>query len=62
MRVGFIGLGRMGFPMAHNLIKAGHTVVAHNRSRGPVERLAAFGAIPASTPVGVVVGNREPGK
>ncbi|MEW6333642.1 MAG: NAD(P)-dependent oxidoreductase [Thermodesulfobacteriota bacterium] len=50
MRVGFIGLGRMGFPMAHNLIKAGHTVVAHNRSRAPVERLVAFGAVPASTP------------
>jgi 3-hydroxyisobutyrate dehydrogenase-like beta-hydroxyacid dehydrogenase len=53
MRVGFIGLGRMGFPMAHNLIKAGHTVVAHNRSRAPVERLTAFGAILASTPVEV---------
>ena len=50
MRIGFIGLGRMGFPMAHNLTKAGHTVVAHNRSRGPVEQLAALGAIPASTP------------
>lgn len=50
MRVGFIGLGRMGFPMARNLIQAGHTVVAHNRSRAPVEGLAALGAIPASTP------------
>jgi 3-hydroxyisobutyrate dehydrogenase-like beta-hydroxyacid dehydrogenase len=28
MHVGFVGLGRMGFPMAHNLIKVGHTVVA----------------------------------
>lgn len=53
MHVGFIGLGRMGFPMAHNLIKAGHTVVAHNRSRGPVERLAELGAIPASSPAEV---------
>jgi len=53
MRVGFIGLGRMGFPMARNLIKAGHLVVAHNRSRGPVDRLAALGAVPATTPAEV---------
>jgi 3-hydroxyisobutyrate dehydrogenase len=53
MRVGFIGLGRMGFPMARNLIKAGHSVVAHNRSRGPVDRLAALGAMPAATPAEV---------
>ena len=53
MHVGFIGLGRMGFPMAHNLIRAGHSVVAHNRSRGPVDRLVALGAQPASTPSAV---------
>jgi len=53
MRVGFIGLGRMGFPMARNLITAGHSVVAHNRSRGPVDRLAALGAVPAATPAEV---------
>ena len=53
MRVGFIGLGRMGFTMASNLIKAGHSVVAHNRSRGPVDRLVALGAIPALTPAEV---------
>jgi 3-hydroxyisobutyrate dehydrogenase len=53
MRVGFIGLGRMGFPMARNLIKAGHSVVAHNRSRGPVDRLVALGATSALTPAEV---------
>jgi len=53
MRVGFIGLGRMGFPMAKNLISAGHSVTAHNRSRGPVERLTALGALPASSPAEV---------
>lgn len=53
MRVGFIGLGRMGFPMARNLLKAGHEVVAHNRSRGPVDRLVALGAEPASSPAEV---------
>ena len=53
MRVGFIGLGRMGFPMARNLLKAGHSVVAHNRSRGPVDRLVELGAVAASTPAEV---------
>lgn len=53
MRVGFIGLGRMGFPMARNLIRAGHVVVAHNRSRDPVDRLAALGAVPAASPADV---------
>ena len=53
MRVGFIGLGRMGFPMARNLIKAGYSVVAHNRSRGAVDRLVALGAQSASTPAEV---------
>ncbi len=42
--IGFIGLGVMGKPMALNLIKAGFSVVAHNRSRGPVDELAAAGA------------------
>jgi len=50
MRIGFIGLGRMGFPMAANLLKAGYTVVAHNRSRGAVERLVDLGATAADTP------------
>jgi len=49
MKVGFIGLGRMGLPMARNLIKAGHQVVAHNRSRKPVDHLVALGAKPASS-------------
>jgi 3-hydroxyisobutyrate dehydrogenase len=50
MRIGFIGLGRMGFPMANNLIKAGHTVVAYNRSRGSVDRLVELGAESALSP------------
>lgn len=53
MDVGFIGLGRMGFPMAYNLIRAGHSLVAHNRSRDPVDRLVALGARSASTPAEV---------
>jgi 3-hydroxyisobutyrate dehydrogenase-like beta-hydroxyacid dehydrogenase len=44
MDVGFIGLGNMGSAMARNLLKAGHRVTAHNRSRGKAEALAADGA------------------
>lgn len=42
-RIGFIGLGIMGAPMAVNLIKAGFPVVGHNRSRSAVDRLVAAG-------------------
>lgn len=42
-RIGFIGLGTMGGPMAANLVKAGHDVVGYNRSRGAVERLVEQG-------------------
>ncbi len=53
MRVGFIGLGKMGKPMAINLLKHGFTLTVHNRSRGAVEELAAMGATPASSPAAV---------
>jgi 2-hydroxy-3-oxopropionate reductase len=48
-RIGFIGLGLMGKPMALNLLKAGHTLVVQSRSRGPVEALVAAGAAAAAT-------------
>lgn len=48
--VGFIGLGIMGRPMARNLIKAGHTLVVHSRSRGPVEEIVKAGATAAGSP------------
>jgi 2-hydroxy-3-oxopropionate reductase len=51
--VGFIGLGTMGRPMARNLLVAGYPVVAHNRSRGPVEELSAAGADAADAPAEV---------
>jgi 3-hydroxyisobutyrate dehydrogenase-like beta-hydroxyacid dehydrogenase len=50
MNVGFIGLGSMGSPMAENLLKAGHTVTAYNRTRARAEALAAKGAQVAATP------------
>ena len=51
--VGFIGLGVMGKPMAKNLIKGGHSLVAHSRSRGPVDEVVAAGAKAASSPADV---------
>jgi 3-hydroxyisobutyrate dehydrogenase-like beta-hydroxyacid dehydrogenase len=44
MDVGFVGLGQMGQPIALNLIKAGHRVAVHNRTRAKAEALAAQGA------------------
>jgi 2-hydroxy-3-oxopropionate reductase len=40
-RIGFIGLGIMGKPMARNLVKAGFDLVIHNRSQGAVDELVA---------------------
>ena len=49
-RVGYIGLGLMGSGMARNLMKAGFTLVVHNRSRAIVDQLVSEGAIAASSP------------
>jgi 2-hydroxy-3-oxopropionate reductase len=51
--VGFVGTGIMGKPMAENVLAAGYDVVAHNRSRGPVEDLVADGAAAAHSPAEV---------
>ncbi|MFP4322324.1 MAG: NAD(P)-dependent oxidoreductase [Anaerolineales bacterium] len=51
--VGYIGLGLMGASMARNLLRAGHTLVVHNRSRGIVEQLAGEGARAATSPAEV---------
>jgi 2-hydroxy-3-oxopropionate reductase len=48
--IGFVGLGIMGLPMARNLMKAGHRLVVHNRSREPVEQLVGEGADGADSP------------
>ena len=44
MKLGFIGLGRMGTAMATNLVKAGHEVTVFNRSRGKSSSLIMLGA------------------
>lgn len=45
-KVGFVGPGIMGMPMARNLMAAGYELVVYNRSPGKVEELAAEGAGP----------------
>ena len=42
-RIGFVGLGIMGGPMARNLMRAGRELVLHNRTRRKAEELAAEG-------------------
>lgn len=49
-RLGFIGLGRMGKPMARNLLKAGFILTVYSRSPAPIQELAAAGARPAHSP------------
>ena len=48
LRIGFIGLGIMGSPMAGHLLQAGHTLAVHTRSRVP-EALLQAGAIPCAS-------------
>jgi len=49
MKVGFIGLGRMGAGMAANLLKAGHDVTVYNRTRAKADALVALGAKAAAS-------------
>lgn len=48
-RIGWIGLGKMGEPMARHLLAAGHGLAVHNRTASKAARLAADGARVAST-------------
>ncbi len=50
MKIAFIGMGTMGVPMALNVLKAGHEVVVHNRTREKELPLADAGALRADTP------------
>src|SRR5262249_47278000 len=53
MRIGVIGLGIMGAPMARNCLPAGHAVTVRSRTRARMEPLLAEGAAAASTPAEV---------
>ena len=49
MNVAFVGMGTMGAPMALNILKAGHEVVVHNRTREKELPLVDAGALRADT-------------
>jgi 3-hydroxyisobutyrate dehydrogenase-like beta-hydroxyacid dehydrogenase len=57
MKVGFIGLGRMGAAMAANLVRAGHDVTVYNRSPGKAGPLVELGALEATELAGACRGS-----
>ena len=54
LKVGFIGLGRMGMPMSYRLLEAGFDLTVHNRSQGKVQEIAKAGARPAVSAAQIV--------
>jgi 2-hydroxy-3-oxopropionate reductase len=56
-RIGFIGLGIMGKPMARNLLAAGFPVAVHSRGQRPVDEVVAAGAVRADGPASVAAGS-----
>lgn len=54
MKIAIAGLGRMGMQIARKLSEQGHEVIAHNRSRGPVDEAVGYGATAAYTKEDVV--------
>ena len=50
MDIGFIGLGRMGVPMARRLVEAGHKLVVYDARREAIDQLVALGAVAATSP------------
>jgi 3-hydroxyisobutyrate dehydrogenase len=54
MKVGFIGLGAMGLPMARHIVEAGNDVTVASRSRGPIDTAVGFGATEGNDPRAVV--------
>jgi len=56
-RVGFIGLGLMGLPMARNVLKAGYQLTVYNRTAAKAQPLVAEGARQAATPADVAQGS-----
>lgn len=50
MKIGFIGLGKMGAGIAGNILKAGHELTVWNRSPAPAQALEELGARRASKP------------
>jgi 3-hydroxyisobutyrate dehydrogenase-like beta-hydroxyacid dehydrogenase len=53
MKIGFVGLGKMGSAMAQNLLRAGHELTVYNRSRDKAQPLMQQGAQLAASPAEV---------
>lgn len=53
MEIGFIGVGRMGLPMANHLLAAGHKVIAYDARPEAVAEIVALGAESAASPAEV---------
>src|ERR1700712_1823762 len=53
MDIGFIGLGKMGFPMARRLIEAKHQLIVYDQRKAAADKLLALGARAASSPKGL---------
>ncbi|NES16820.1 MULTISPECIES: NAD(P)-binding domain-containing protein [Micromonospora] len=56
LRVAFLGLGRMGTPMARHVLRAGHDLTVWNRTRGKADALAGEGARVAETAAAAAAG------
>jgi 3-hydroxyisobutyrate dehydrogenase-like beta-hydroxyacid dehydrogenase len=56
MKIGFLGLGKMGTPMALRLLAAGHELSVWNRTEGRTKPLIREGAIAAATPAEAELG------
>ena len=50
MKIAFIGLGNMGSPMAHSLLKAGHSLTVYDLSQRAVQQMVDAGAEAAVSP------------
>ena len=59
MKVGVVGLGTMGAPMARHLVEAGHSVSVWNRTASKAGPLVALGASLGTTPAAVSAGWRR---
>ena len=60
MRIGMVGLGRMGGNMARRLMRGGHEVVVHDIDESNVEKLASEGALPARSLADLVAQLEQP--
>src|SRR2546429_7510382 len=56
MKVGFIGLGSMGLPIARHVLQAGHTVIVYNRTRSRADALKSLRPTVADSPAAAARG------